>query len=608
MSRHSFFEQNSSLLRNGNATGIVELELNERHRESAASSSARLARAETLPPFDKASGTRLACIAGIGASYIIALVCLAGSIYLHIQNADTGSSYFQIRTWTMRVPLASAPRIILNLILNIAVTLCTECLGYVHYTSLRWALWSEATYTAASQVLLDDFDYGEAEVNGVALLVLGIGLLVQALLAQACIMIKSKQILTWSSNVLTVTLACLHSPEELRHRDGRCMIPAAEASNHVDGPRRPSVHQPSLRETDASARHVIRFVWLLVPAAALWAVVLAAAWTNGLRFAFRSEASYITKDNISSHGYGLLIVGVCQTFITMGLHCVEILVNRSRDEVLWRQAASRKRKSRTPPQQKSSGAPKSYSSIAAAMTNVVPAAWGHLQTLADLIDDWGDGQVEKLYWGDKGQNSDGTRHAGTSNDVMAVGEIYLECQKRKRMQYQGTKSMRPRSRKLKRAGPTIVPRRMKQKLLGMIPEDESEREAQEADGDVDDAEETDCDDALSAQDSDAHSDPASTSTTTRALRKRNNPSLTSSQRADIVLSRSRGASDTAKKTDESKLEAKARRKLREDKRAVNEKGREKDLLGLERVDVDIGGVLEKEKQLRQTVNVKLYLY
>ncbi|KAL9620129.1 MAG: hypothetical protein Q9160_005335 [Pyrenula sp. 1 TL-2023] len=61
-----------------------------------------------------------------------------------------------------------------------------------------------------------------------------------------------------------------------------------------------------------------------------------------------------------------------------------------------------------------------------------PATWGHLQTLIDLIDDWGDREGEgRLFWGDKGDGGrrDGIRHAGTSSnqelvDVARFGVLY----------------------------------------------------------------------------------------------------------------------------------------------------------------------------------------
>ena len=59
---------------------------------------------------------------------------------------------------------------------------------------------------------------------------------------------------------------------------------------------------------------------------------------------------------------------------------------------------------------------------------VQPGAWGHLQTLADLIDEW---EVSKsggrLWWGDKGEivleSGEIVRHAGTSGNITRLGVI-----------------------------------------------------------------------------------------------------------------------------------------------------------------------------------------
>jgi hypothetical protein len=48
-----------------------------------------------------------------------------------------------------------------------------------------------------------------------------------------------------------------------------------------------------------------------------------------------------------------------------------------------------------------------------------PAAWGHSQTLAELIDVWQTGKDGRLWWGDKGVSVDGIRHAGTSQNRMS---------------------------------------------------------------------------------------------------------------------------------------------------------------------------------------------
>lgn len=115
---------------------------------------------------------------------------------------------------------------------------------------------------------------------------------------------------------------------------------------------------------------------------------------------------------------------------------------------------------------------------------------------------------------------------------------------------------------------------------------------------------------------------ASTQTRERRLQNRNDPTvfaaslsrilstkLTSTQRTDPILSRSASAATNLAEQAEARLTAKAKRKLRDEKRTQGEKGRVKDVLGVERVDVDTGGVVGKEKELRRTAQrgvVKLF--
>ena len=54
-----------------------------------------------------------------------------------------------------------------------------------------------------------------------------------------------------------------------------------------------------------------------------------------------------------------------------------------------------------------------------------PAAWGHVPTLVNLIDDWNTDERGRLWWGDKGV-VDGVRHAGTSSKPSELGPIRMK--------------------------------------------------------------------------------------------------------------------------------------------------------------------------------------
>jgi hypothetical protein len=56
-----------------------------------------------------------------------------------------------------------------------------------------------------------------------------------------------------------------------------------------------------------------------------------------------------------------------------------------------------------------------------------PVTWGHLQTLADLIDDWAMDKDGYLWWGDKGLNHEGIRHAGTRAKKVDLGGIVIDA-------------------------------------------------------------------------------------------------------------------------------------------------------------------------------------
>lgn len=136
---------------------------------------------------------------------------------------------------------------------------------------------------------------------------------------------------------------------------------------------------------------------------------------------------------------------------------------------------------------------------------------------------------------------------------------------------------------------------------------------------VDDSD-ADEDDITDNSGSDSDADSATEGISKR--RKRNDPTafansiskilsskLSTSKRSDPVLSRSVDASTASRELNEAKLEAKARRKLHAEKRLALEKGRVKDVLGLESTDVSTAEIQEQEKRLKKTAQrgvVKLF--
>lgn len=140
-------------------------------------------------------------------------------------------------------------------------------------------------------------------------------------------------------------------------------------------------------------------------------------------------------------------------------------------------------------------------------------------------------------------------------------------------------------------------------------EDESEENEQPLNDRDESSEESHSESASDSEDGTS----ITSSQAARNKKKRNDPTafatsiskildtkLTSTKRADPVLSRSRAASEAHKKERDSKLEAAARAQLRAEKKQSLEKARIKDVLGLENTSVDTGRVQEEERRLKKT--------
>ena len=157
------------------------------------------------------------------------------------------------------------------------------------------------------------------------------------------------------------------------------------------------------------------------------------------------------------------------------------------------------------------------------------------------------------------------------------------------------------------------------KSLGQGQKKKEEKKAAEEDDDDDDDDDADSihsddgdgDASEDASGSDASSDEGNDGeTSSRTVPKRNDPSafstsiskilstkLPTSARADPVLSRSKGASQTTTDFADEKLDRQARAKLRAEKKEELDRGRIRDVMGIERGQA--GAVAEEEKRLRK---------
>jgi hypothetical protein len=256
-----------------------------------------------LPNFDKGRTTKLACIWGLALVWVVIVACIAIGIVAVRKGAGESCMY----PTTLSTGGAEA----LSLGVNTLLTLCIEALGYIHGTSLRWALFHEhrlqfntnlrlftsarnqpqngwlantistialvLCYGASSQLFVYGVTYppnfGEpgiygnwgTYINGVALLTLALALIVKATIATWILISVSENIITWSSNPLNSTLAVIHHGLEPRAK--RCMISVHQRGLDTT-PITPLRKQRSAKDANHSILIIVSFAWLL-PALAL---------------------------------------------------------------------------------------------------------------------------------------------------------------------------------------------------------------------------------------------------------------------------------------------------------------------------------------------------
>jgi hypothetical protein len=506
-----------------------------------------------LPNYDRDAASAKTSAMILYLAWFVIAACLTLSIYIIVSDGE--NHLFR------KIALPEAGSEGLAFIVNILVTILTDSMGFVHASSLRWALYREERlefntnvrlftsarrnllnrwytnliwiiclilcYASTSQIFTHGFrgklsDFDSVFVNGIAVGFLAFALLGQAVIATLCMISRDKHIPSWSSNPLNNTLALRH--HGLAHRAGRCMIAAAEKGDS-SGPRVPQHQQKRLWSSSKAVRNIAMAVWALAILAIIWALVITlvsknTASINGDPWALTAswkpndepfldsgvnDISLSMDPNGNNSGsisfplalqvfFGLLFTCAVQGLQTMGLHCVELLVNLWRDENVWRAAyrksSSGKGGARIHTNSATSaitsgpyivlfgakaflhwvlgqsllasftffpdrgGYGTGYASYAFDMVYIriwvyalvatslavfttflalrqpggcQPVTWGHFQTLSDLIDNWDFGDNGEFWWGDKGVNNNGVRHAGTSGNRKAVAVIQMNA-------------------------------------------------------------------------------------------------------------------------------------------------------------------------------------
>ncbi|KAK1761200.1 hypothetical protein QBC47DRAFT_369358 [Echria macrotheca] len=479
--------------------------------------------------------TKKCCVAGLVVSWVVGAASLVtGTVYLVLAETSPVSPVS-----SPHVDLSHTWREVLPLVLNVVVTVLNDSMGYIHTCTLRWSLQREGKLEFNSNLRLltasrDSrpngmlanlthifgivLSYGSTSliflslnpdlarvlgkpksvtdtvtsmhINPAALLTLGLGILLQAIIATWAI--KKTHIPSWSSNPLDVVRACVHdeqSGHRLEPRVGRCMMGVDLAKQDAEA-RRPDPRQKPIFRAHSRVRYIL-FLLCAVPVLSMvWGGVvleyikqgqkngvLGRSWALLPVFTGMTDAncsvdhctdgtSVLNVGWSASNGMagtlgGVLVVAAFQSAVSLSLHCAELIVNLSRDEEIFRELIGPR------------GTNGRYNSITAALKSwqtlflfalkagvhwifglainlqyrlgvnmyppqvfylagfalltfafalylslrrprgFLPASYGHLQTMADIIDEWADSGC--MFWGEKFAGDDVTPgYTGTS--------------------------------------------------------------------------------------------------------------------------------------------------------------------------------------------------
>jgi len=404
-------------------------------------------------------------------------------------------------------------------------------MGYVHTCSLRWSLQREGkldfnsnlrlltapkhsrpnglipnavylvgivlSYGSTSLIFLslnpelarllgkpvDDDDAHGVHINAVALITLGAGFVLQAIITNWALV--ETNIPTWSSNPLDVARACTvdeHDGHRVEPRIGRCMMSVHLAKQDAR-PGKPMQKQRPMITGHPHVRRILILLWILPILSGIWGGgvygyllkpnrngVFGRSWSLLPIFTGSTDSDCSTgqcTDGTSVLNVGwtasngaagtvgavFLIMGL-QSVVTLSLHCAELIVNLSRDEKVYRTLIGPR------------GTNGHYNSVMAAFTSwqtlflfalkagvhwmfglainlqfqlgvnmhppqifyfgaftlaaaifglilsvwrpkgYLPASWGHIQTIADVVDEWADSGC--MFWGEKYPGYTGT--------------------------------------------------------------------------------------------------------------------------------------------------------------------------------------------------------
>jgi hypothetical protein len=373
-----------------------------------------------MDPFDvyqRDAWSGLVALGGVCASMVFSIICISCGIYVAFHNGTIDdvalppswrhTSFHPSPTVYTGVIAtlhtgSSVKTEFLSFSMNLAVTACTEAIGFMHSITLKSALSAESRLhsntnlrllTAArenpwtnpngtlfnaimavllivsyvsstlvfipfqSDVVEDSLhDWWFTCIFAPPVLILGIVIMLQAIIAMAGL--YHTRVLTWSSSPLDTASALLHDGK-LTHCPGRCMHNVTDSTLYL-GPRPPSERQPSAWESHPGIKKIIIMLWCLVLGSAAWFCIVAIIWEKELGKIYGpvvNSWSILPNDDTNgllwsdvvdpNHGYSatswLFMLGifiVIQGGMTLGLHCSEVIANVARDEMIWRRATS----------------------------------------------------------------------------------------------------------------------------------------------------------------------------------------------------------------------------------------------------------------------------
>ncbi|KAG8880105.1 hypothetical protein FRB97_001091 [Tulasnella sp. 331] len=182
--------------------------------------------------------------------------------------------------------------------------------------------------------------YGVSVISFVPPILLGGAFLIQALLGLRAL--RSTQVSTWSSSPLDMTSALIHHGY-IRHSPDRCMLSVTDADTQTGDAVRPSPLHPSPSAAHPSIRRVVGLLWTLAVAPLLVYVIMNhighGRTLSILRWKGGGGPSKGRGAPPADVLWGTLLIGGIQSILTIGLHCSELVVTLARDEGLWREAS-----------------------------------------------------------------------------------------------------------------------------------------------------------------------------------------------------------------------------------------------------------------------------